>query len=207
MKSFKDYLTESKQTYDFKIKIAGECPENCSETIKAALGEYDCASCSSCKKSPIQETHYDFPQHKNVEVSVLEVSLNYPATSQQVRHAVSNALGLTESCVIVRSPAEEAESILNHANDKSTDESLLEKEYDEKTDGQDLVGEKQKFNLLKQLSKTKHQGEQYKGVNEKLLAKKAPSEKAVKAEKVSASKSPLGSTKIEKPTAASAKGR
>ena len=28
MKSFKEYLTESKKTYDFKIKIAGEAAES-----------------------------------------------------------------------------------------------------------------------------------------------------------------------------------
>jgi dissimilatory sulfite reductase (desulfoviridin) alpha/beta subunit len=34
MKSFKDYLTESKKTYDFKVKIAGDCPKDCVKKIK-----------------------------------------------------------------------------------------------------------------------------------------------------------------------------
>ena len=45
---------------------------------------------------------------------------------------------------------------------------------------------------LKDLTKNKKSLVQYKGVNDKILAKKAPSEKTVKAEKPSSSSSPLG---------------
>lgn len=190
MKSFKEYLIESEQTYDFKVKIAGECPEKCSEEIKLALSEFDCASCSSGNKTPIQETHYDFPEHKNIEITSFDVSLKYPATSTQVRSLVANRLTKTESCVIVRNPLEEAESILNHANDSKSGEALLGADY-AKENHQNLVGEKQTMSLLKELNKVKNQGTPVKGVNEKLLAKKAPAEKTIKAEKQPASKSPI----------------
>ena len=62
MKSFKQYLLENKQTYDFKIKVAGDCPEKATESIKAALTQYGCESCSSGKRTPIQETQIDFPE-------------------------------------------------------------------------------------------------------------------------------------------------
>jgi len=48
------------------------------------------------------------------------------------------------------------------------------------------------MSLLKELSKNKTNGTQVKGTNDKILAKKSPSEKAVKAEKVATAKSPLG---------------
>ena len=59
-KSFKEYLLESKQTYEFKIKIAGECPDEVSSKIKEALSIYDCENCSSGNRLPIQESHFDF---------------------------------------------------------------------------------------------------------------------------------------------------
>lgn len=190
MKSFKEYLLESKQTYDFKIKIAGECPEKCADKIKEALSQYDVASCSSGNRSPIQESHFDFPEHKNCEVTVFEVCLNYPTTSAQVSAAVSHGLKKSETAIRVRNPLEEAEVVLNHANDEKTEEALLEKDLEE-VDGQKLVGQKHTMSLLKELGKNKTTGTQYKGTNDKLLAKKAPSEKAPKAEKHTPSASPI----------------
>ncbi len=195
MKSFKEYLTESKKTYDFKIKIAHDCPEGCNDKIKEALSVYDCASCSSGTSMPIQETHFDFPEEKNVKVTTFEVCLNYPTNSQQVRAAVATKLQKSESCVIVRNPAEEAEVLLNHANDTKPEGALLEKGYD-KDSNQDLVGEKQKMALLKELGKNKTQGTQYKGTNEKILAKKVPSEKSAKVKETQNNTSPVGSKKV-----------
>jgi hypothetical protein len=173
MKSFKEYLTESKKTYNFKIKIAHECPEDCAEKIKEALSVYGCESCSSGASMPIQESHFDFPTEKNVKVTAFEVCLNYPTNSREVRAAVSNRLKKAESCVIVRNPAEEAEVLLNHANDEKPSGAVLDKAYD-KENNQGLVGDKQVSNFLKELSKEKKSLTQVKGVNEKILAKKAP---------------------------------
>ena len=203
MKSFKEYLIESKQTYDFKIKIAGECPENCAETIKAALGQYDVESVSKGTRSPIQETHFDFPEEKNIEVTVYEVCLNYPANSTQVRAAIASKINKTESQVRVRNPEEEAEVLLNHSNDESSGEALLEKPELEEVDGQKLVGDKHVMSLLKELSKNKTTGEQVKGTNDKILAKKVPSEKSASAkqDKKAGTTSPVGSKKVTLPSA------
>lgn len=190
MKSFKEYLIESKQTYDFKVKVAGDVPEDFAEKVKEALSQFSCAKCSKGMTTPIQESHTDFPDHKNVSVSVFEVSLDYPATSEQVRNQVANITGMTQSCVRVRNQLEEQEQELNNAHSEKSGEALLSKDY-EKSNNQDLVGEKQKMALLKELNKNKNQGTQYKGVNEKILAKKSPAEKTVKADKTPAAKSPI----------------
>lgn len=202
MKSFKEYLIESKQTYDFKVKIAGDCPEECASKIKEALGQFDCNSCSSGKSTPIQETQADFPELKNVGVTMFEVSLNYPATSEQIRNLVAEKLCLSQSVIRVRNPKEEEEKEIN----SQETEQVLGKDYP-KENNQNLVGEKHTMALLKELSKNKQHSEQYKGVNDKILAKKSPAEKTVKADKQLASKSPIGSSNIEKPTATSIKGK
>ena len=41
MKSFEQYLTESKKTYKFKIRVAGEVPEGFANTLEGALQKYD----------------------------------------------------------------------------------------------------------------------------------------------------------------------
>jgi hypothetical protein len=93
------------------------------------------------------------------------------------------------------------EEELNHANDTKSGESLLSKDYETESASQKLVGEKQKFNLLKDLMKNKKTLEQYKGVNDAILASKLPSESApVDSSKIN-TKSTVGSVKVKKPTA------
>ena len=191
MKSFKEYIIESKQVYEFKVKIAGDLPKDCTMLIKRALSKFHVESCSGGKSTPIQETQTDFPTHKNVAVTVFDVCTSYPATSLEILTLVAEHCELSQSCIKVRNLKEQEEEALNTANAEPTGEALIEKEY-EKANNQDLVGEKHTMSLLKELGKKKSTPEQYKGVNDKLLAKKAPAEKSTKAEKLSASKSPLG---------------
>lgn len=206
MKSFKEYLIESKTTYEFKIKLAGD-HEGCTDKIKEALAKFNVEDCSEEKRTPIQETQSDFPDHKNISVTTCNVTCAYPTTSQQIQHLIAEALSLEPCCVKVRTPKEIEEDALNHQYDVKSGSALLGSDY-EKENHQDLVGEKHKLNMLKELNKTKHQGEQYKGVNDKILAKKAPSEKgpASKAtDKSSSSLSPLGGRKVTLPQAKTGK--
>lgn len=194
MKSFKEYLIESKQTYEFKIKLAGD-HEDCVDKIKSALKQFNVESVSDVKRTPIQETQIDFPEHSNINVTVCDVVCAYPTTSLQIRNLVAEALNLTHTCVKVRNIKEQEEDELNHQYDEKSGEALLGTDY-EKSMHQDLVGEKQKMNLLKELNKTKHVGEQYTGVNDKLLAKKAPVSKGPAATSIEkASSSVIGSKK------------
>jgi hypothetical protein len=173
MKTYKDYLMESKKVYEFKVKIAREVETGCADTIKLALNQYKVESCSTGKRTPIQETQVDFPELKNVSVTIFDVTLAYPANSVQVREAVALKLGLPLDCVKVRNLQEEAEIALNHEHDRASGEALLGKDY-ETTSHQDLVGEKHLMSMLKELNKTKHGLEQYTGVNDQILAKSEP---------------------------------
>jgi hypothetical protein len=199
MKSYKEYLMESKKTYDFKIKIAGDCPKDCAAKIKEALASFKVESCSNGKTTPITEKQIDFPQLENVGVTIFDVCLSYPTTSIQVREAVANKLNMVPANIRVRNDHEEEELALNHEHDELSGEALLEKDLEE-VDGQDLVGGRHVMSMLKELSKNRKTLEQYKGVNEKILAKKAPSEKADKTKTVQNNKSPVGSRKVTLPT-------
>ena len=40
MKSFTDILLESKKTYEFKIGVAGDCPDDCVDKLETALKKF-----------------------------------------------------------------------------------------------------------------------------------------------------------------------
>jgi hypothetical protein len=173
MKSFKEYLTESKKVYEFKIKIAGDCPKDCAAQMKLALAQFHVQSCSAGKGTPIQERQSEFPEHKNVGMTIFDVCTSYPATTLQIRDMVAERLGIAQANVKVRNLAEEKEYEINHANDKRSGKALIGTDF-ESTDNQDLVGEEYKMNFLKELNKTKNQGTQVKGFNDEILASNAP---------------------------------
>lgn len=199
MKSLKEYLIESKQTYEFKIKIAGEPSDDVVSKIKQACEKFSVESFSESKRTPIQETQSDFPDYKNIAVTIFDVTLEYPTTSHQLRDLIAEAGNLTHSCVKVRNLKEQEEEELNHEFDDKSGKALLGTDY-QKENNQSLVGDKHTMALLRELSKTKHQGTQYKGVNEKLLAKKAPKEKSGPAmQDKTGSKSVIGSNKTDLP--------
>ena len=171
MKSFKEYLVENKKIYKFKIKVVGDCPKDCAEKIKLALSEYSCASVGTAKTTPISANHKDFPEHKNVAMSVFDTTTHYPATSEQILNKVAQGLGMSPGSVKVLNEKEQEEVALNHANDEATGESLVGTDY-EKADHQDLVGDK-RLSFLKSL-KSEEKLKQVTGTNDQLLAKAMP---------------------------------
>ena len=199
MKSFKDYLTESKKVYEFKVKIAGDCPKDCASKIKTALSQFHVSSCSAGKSSPIQETQKDFPEHKNISITLFDVSTSYPATSLQVRDKVAESLKIAHSAITVRNIHEQAEEEINHQHDTKTGKSVLQSDY-ESSDNQKLVGTTHAMSLLKELGKTKTSKHQYTGTNDAILAKSVPSEKYTNQESKQNNVSPVGSKKVKLPT-------
>lgn len=198
MKSFKEYLTESveEKKYAFKLKVAGDLPEHFEDTVKLALDKYQVSNFSKGKTTPIQAKLADFPTLENQQVTIFDIELNYPTTSQVLTSYVSEHTGMNPCCIKVRSLKEEEEAEINaeHLEEESK-ESLLLKDYP-KENNQNVVGEKHVASFLKELAKQskEQQPTQYKGVNEKILAKNIPKEKVSAQEKVSASMSPIGST-------------
>jgi hypothetical protein len=200
MKSFKEYLIEGieEKVYSFKIKIAGELPDNCEDVMETALKKYDVAKFSKSKSVPIQSKAPDFPTMENIEVCVFEVDLKYPTTSNVLHSYMSEQTGLPADRIKVRTSLEETESEINAdmQNEDTTDKkSLIAQAEFPASNNQKTVGDKHVASLLKELSKNRNEATQYKGVNDALLAKKLPKEKSPSQDKLSPSKSPIGSGK------------
>jgi len=173
MKSFKEYLTESKKVYEFKVKIIGECPKDCSAKIKAALSQYHVNAVSEGKRTPVQMNHSSFPEHKNIEMSIFDVATSYPATSVQIRDLIAHGLGKSISEVQALTTLEAEELVINHQHDQRTGNAIVGTIQDA-SDNSSLVGDKYNLSFLKELNKEKHQGTQYKGYNDEILADSVP---------------------------------
>ena len=179
MSTFKEYLSESVKTYEFKIKIAGDLPEGFDKAMKTALMKYDCASVSKGKRIPIQEAPLDFPSLKNMNVTIFDISCRYPTTPQTLTEYLADQLMIARGGIRVRSAREEEiiEDNLEGLNRIGTStEAILNKPYETES-AQDQVGDKKVLNFLKELGKISHKGDQVKGVNDAILAKSSPEEK------------------------------
>jgi len=179
MSTFKEYLSESVKTYEFKIKIAGDLPEGFDKAMKTALMKYDCASISKGKRIPIQESPLDFPEMKNTHVTIFDVACRYPVSTQSLTEYLSDQLMIARGGIRVRSAREEEiiEDNLEGLNRIGTStEAILNKPYETES-AQDQVGDKKVLNFLKELGKISHKGDQVKGVNDAILANSSPEEK------------------------------
>lgn len=202
MKTFVEYLTESadEKKYAFKIKIAGDLPENCEDCMEAALQKYQVSRFTKGKSTPIQENLLDFPNIKNSQMTVFEAEVDYPATSAVITELISSATGISRECIRVRTPQEESNWEVEHEHDLQKDEDkkaskpLLYQDY-EKTKDPVLAGDKYVSNFLKDLAKSRKDAEQYKGTNDSLLAKKLHKEKAETMPAAGPARSLFGGTK------------
>lgn len=125
MKTFKEYLSESKKVYSFKVKVAGELPEGFSDKLKATLESHTVATFENMGTTPIQKLPLDFPQKTNCEVTVFDIVVEYPITAPELAVKVK-ALGLAEDNFRVRGSSEpsEVEQILLQT--EPSDKALLD---------------------------------------------------------------------------------
>jgi hypothetical protein len=197
-KSFTQYLIESTKTYSFKLKIAGELEEGLQTKIHDALHKFSPVSISTGKRTPIQEVPLDFPELENTRVTVWDIEIKYPTTTQVLQNYISNTLDYPIHCVKVsncneplehyqQENSERSEEILNNPNMGIAEPKVHE-----------LVGEKRVTGLLKDIINSKRMtGEVYTGVNDEILAKSSPVGACDPVPTVTDSKSILGSQKRE----------
>ena len=151
MKTFAEFLTESKKTYKFKVRVAGELPENFTDRLESAMTKYDIVGISSGKKTPITEKPLDFPQLSNCEVTHFEVEVNYPVTAFVLEQYLVTETGVGHSHIIVRGDGDPIEEYQTGTDEDKPYEALLNTEELGGESGQDSVGENRTMDLLKEL--------------------------------------------------------
>ena len=154
MKTFNEYLTESKKTYGFRIKVAGNLAEGFADKVKSGLAKYSCMKVEKSTTTPIRPTALDFPELKNIEVTMFEAECEYPVTPQQISIQIREFTGMPESHFRVRNlndPAEE--SYFDPA--QPSGKALLNTELTdpEKIRHRDYFGDDHVTNFLKDIAK------------------------------------------------------
>ncbi len=124
MKTFKEYLAESKKAYSFKIKVAGELPEKFQENLKTRLDRCKVLTLEKVTTTPVQKLPLDFPTLENKEVTVFEFICEYPITGPEIVAGIKE-MGLSEDCFRVRGSGEPSELDQLFADDKPSGQALL----------------------------------------------------------------------------------
>jgi hypothetical protein len=109
MSTFKDYLTESTKSYDYKIKIAGDPKDIDKNALESALQKFDLASMSAGKSTPIMTLPLDFPRLSNESVTIFDVTTNYPESPRVMHEYLSDILRIPATHIVVRKPGEPTE--------------------------------------------------------------------------------------------------
>lgn len=142
MRSLKEYLTESAKKYDFRIKFACDCADK-EEKLKTMLERFSVADFKKSGQTPIQELPLDFPKLRNREVTIYEVTLEYPTTQFELVEYISNGLAINRDEIVVRRPGEpteeyqtpaepRTEALLNDPNYKEAGNPKFDEYYGEK---------------------------------------------------------------------------
>lgn len=192
MKTFREYLSESKKQFAFRVKIAGDVPEKFAENLKKHLSDVNCTSFSEGKKMPIASLPLDFPDHEDgKEVTTFEVVTEYPTTPDQIAtHIVE--MGLDRHCFRVKTVNDPSELEQEEFVAEKSGESLLGVDVKDKIKAKDYFGDEFNKGFLQQLSKDAKARKKELGQNETKNVDVLGSAMKVKQDKAGAA-SPVGS--------------
>lgn len=101
MKTFAQYLTESTQTHDYRIKIVGDVTADFMAALKDQLKKFDPVTMGDVKRTPVMSRHEDFPAFPNESVDMMDVSFRYPATPPQIAQ-IAELLGLCPDRICIQ---------------------------------------------------------------------------------------------------------
>tara|TARA_B100000519_G_C14199756_1_gene417266 strand:+ start:320 stop:958 length:639 start_codon:yes stop_codon:yes gene_type:complete len=161
MSTFKDYLAEAMQSYDYKIKIAGEPKDIDKNKLETGLQKFELAKMSAGKSTPIQSLPLDFPRLSNEQVTIFDVTTNYPATTHTMKEYLSDYMRIPATHIVVRKPGEPTEEYQDDIQMAKKSEFAnklddVEKRFQEHpVKGEDHYGDKANMSLMRELLKTK----------------------------------------------------
>ena len=160
MSTFKDYLTESTKSYDYKIKIAGDSRSIDKNALETALQKFDLASMSAGKTTPIMTLPLDFPALSNESVTIFDVTTNYPESPRVMHEYLSDLLRIPMTHMVVRKPGEpteeyQADMQIGQKSEYANKLMDIEMKDAPKVKAEEHFGDKYNMGLLKELMKTK----------------------------------------------------
>ena len=183
MSTFTQYLTEAAKSYDYKVKVAGTIADDFKNRMETALQKFELAKMSAGKKTPIQSLPLDFPALSNEEVTIFDVTTNYPCSVNVLKEYLADYMNINASMIVVRKPGEPTEEYQDQIADAGKSDfanklaSVEEKFEKHPVKGEEHFGDKHNMSLMKELLKTRDRnlGEIEKGTDNK-TQKQVPTE-------------------------------
>ena len=164
MSTFTQYLTEAVKSYDYKIKIAGTIADDFKNRMETALAKFEVAKMSAGKKTPIMTLPLDFPALSNEEVTIFDVTTNYPASSNVMKEYLSDILRVPATHLVVRKPNEPTEEYqdamqVGKKSDFANKLADVEQKFQDNApngrgQADNLSGDKYNMSLMRELLKT-----------------------------------------------------
>ena len=153
MKNLHDYIAERNSNYSFRIKVAKQNPKDVMEEIKNALDAYELVDITTPKSLPVQE-HREFPKWGPCECWQFEATVAYPTTQVQIAQLLKERTGMQAEwvCVYGKQQADDNDTFEAYGKDHEGS-LLLDSELKDMPGGQDLVGDRRKNSMLKELEK------------------------------------------------------
>ena len=160
MSTFKDYLTESAKSYDYKVKVAGDISDDFASRMETALQKFEVAKLSSGKKTPIMTLPLDFPALSNESVTIFDVTTNYPVAVNTLKEYLADYMNMNSSLIVVRKPGEpteeyQADMQIGQKSEYANKLMDIEMKDAPKVKAEEFYGDKYNMGMLKELMKTK----------------------------------------------------
>ena len=176
MSTFKDYLTEATKSYDYKIKVAGTIADDFANKMETALQKFEVSKMSAGKKTPIMTQPLDFPALSNEEVTIYDVTTNYPTSSREMKEYLSDILQVPSTHLVVRKPnepSEEYQDQMQVAKNSEYKNKLLDLEYQDapKVNAEEFHSTKANMSLLKELLKDREEQKEQPKEKENAMSK------------------------------------
>ena len=166
MSTFTQYLAESTKSYDYKIKIVGASKDIDKNALETALQKFDLANMSAGKTTPIMTQPLDFPTLSNEQVTIFDVTTNYPTTSREMKEYLSDIMRIPSTHIVVRKPnepTEEYQTQMDVAKKSEYRNKLHDIEYSDmaKIKPEDFHSTKANMSLLKELLKDRQENKDH----------------------------------------------
>jgi hypothetical protein len=200
MKNLHDYIAERNSNYSFRIKVAKQNPKDIMEEIKNALDAYELVDITTPKSLPVQE-HREFPKWGPCECWQFEATVSYPTTGVQIAQLLKERTGMQAEwvCVYGKQQADDNDAFEAYGKDHEGS-LLLDGELKDVAGAQDLVGNRRKDSLLKELEE---QSPKLTGFKDPKLTSTRATEKTKAAQTTNqlpqGTKSPVGSQQNKLP--------
>lgn len=102
MQDFVEYYNANKKQYKYTVKIAAnDLSADDAAKLERMLERYNIVDFKPFTKTPIQKNPLDFPNIRDTEVYITDVTLEYPATPFALLREIASGLGMSEQGVAV----------------------------------------------------------------------------------------------------------